>query len=241
MSGLAERQQAFLDAVLGSDEGALDPGQAVYRRTILATWRGALAGQFPVVERLVGPAFFGEAARRYGLAHPSVSGNLHDYGARFASFLASHGPAQSLAYLPDVARLEWALHEAFHAPHAPPFDRDALAAVAPEDYPDLRFRLDPAVRLVGSPHPVLALWEANQPTRDGTPDATEGPARVLVFRDAEVAWPEALESDAFSFLEACNRGETLEAIAGRLQTPETLPALLQRFVASGVIAGFARA
>lgn len=241
MSTLGRQQREFLDAVLaGDDARALDPGRAAYRRTIEATWRAALAGQFPVVERLVGPAFFGEAARHYARAHPSASGNLHDFGARFAAFLETYGPAQGLGYLPDVARLEWALHEAFHAPGAPPFDFAALAQVEPQAHADLRFHLHPAVRLVQSPHPVLAIWEANQPGRDGTPEGDGGPACVLVRRDDEQAWPEALAADAHAFLARCLAGERLGEIADRLSDPESLPELLQAQVAAGTIAGFSR-
>jgi len=239
MSDLSRSQQAFLAAVLDpASEDTLDPGHAVYRRTILATWRGALAGQFPVVERLVGPAFFSEAARRYARAHPSASGNLHDFGLRFPAFLADYPHAAGLPYLADVARLEWALHRAFHAPGAAAFDRAALARVAPEEHPGLRLHLHPAAQLVRSAFPILAIWEANQPGRDGTPEGEGGEAWVLVRRDEEVAWPEAIDAHEWHFLKACARGERLEDIAEGLPDPAALPELLRRHVEAGTLAGF---
>lgn len=239
MSDLARLQQDFLAAVLDpASEDTLDPGYAAYRRTILATWRGALAGQFPVVERLVGPAFFSEAALRYARARPSSSGNLHDFGLQFPAFLASYPHAAQLPYLADVARLEWALHHAFHAPGAEVFDRAALARVAPQDYPSLRLHLHPAAQLVRSTFPVLAIWEANQPGRDGTPQGGAGEALVLVRRDDEVAWPEAIDIHEWHFLEACARGERLEDIAEGLPDPAVLPELLRRHVEAGTLAGF---
>lgn len=239
MSALARLLQAFLTAVLDPAAGdALDPGYATYRRTILATWRGALAGQFPVVERLVGPAFFSEAALRYARAHPSSSGNLHDFGLRFPAFLADYPHAAGLPYLADVARLEWALHRAFHAPGAAAFDRAALARVAPQAYPGLRLHLHPAAQLVRSAFPVLAIWEANQPGRDGTPQGEAGEVLVLVRRDDEVAWPEAIDAHEWLFLEACARGERLGDIAEALPDPAALPVLLRRHVEAGTLAGF---
>ena len=166
MTPLAARQRDFLAAVRGErDPGAL----AIYREQALAGWRHALAAAYPVVERLVGPAFFGEAADRHADAHPSASGDLHEYGREFARFLASYPFAASLPYLPDVARLEWAVHEAGFASDAPSFDIAALAAVETARQPELVLAFAPATRLLQSAHPVVALWEANQPGEDGTP------------------------------------------------------------------------
>jgi len=53
--------------------------------------------------------------------HPRASARaaaLAEYGDGFADFLAGFAPAQSLPYLADVARLEWAINAAYHAPIA---------------------------------------------------------------------------------------------------------------------------
>src|SRR2546423_667622 len=101
VSSLAARQREALAAIFGEREPV--PPWDVYRRNVLANLRGALAATYPVVARLVGSAFFDEAARRYALACPSASGDLNDYGASFADFLERYEQARSLAYLPDVA------------------------------------------------------------------------------------------------------------------------------------------
>ena len=67
---------------------------------------------YPTVEQLVGAPFFRYAAHEFILAHPSKSGNLHDFGEDLPGFLAGFEPARALAYLPDCARLEWAWHRA---------------------------------------------------------------------------------------------------------------------------------
>ena len=45
----------------------------------------------------------------------------------FPEFLARFPPAASLAYIADVARLEWAVNRALHAPDAAPLDVARLA------------------------------------------------------------------------------------------------------------------
>src|SRR5690349_19822275 len=79
MTSLAETQRRFLRDLYGAQ--ALDPRAAVYRRNVLANLHDALAAAYPVVRRLVGEAFFREAARQFTQAHPSTSGDLHAFGS----------------------------------------------------------------------------------------------------------------------------------------------------------------
>src|SRR5438552_287340 len=141
MRSLASIQREFMAAVFG--EGPVAPRIDVYRRNAMANLHGALAATYPVVERLVGVAFFREAARQFALATSSMSGDLHDYGGSFGEFLRDYPHATALSYLPDVARLEWACHECYHAADGPAFDFATLAEVLPERYDELRFRLGP--------------------------------------------------------------------------------------------------
>jgi len=80
---------------------------AIYRANIAANATGALAAIYPIVRTLVGAEFFAGLTQAYCAAHPSASGDLNELGAHLADFLPMFAPAQSLPYLPDVARLEW--------------------------------------------------------------------------------------------------------------------------------------
>jgi hypothetical protein len=124
---LARIQQEFLEALLGEAPLA-DPGMAVYRENALAVRREALAAAHPVVRRLVGAAFFAEAATRFARAHPSTSGDLTPTAARPSPPSSRATPGADLPYLSDVARLEWAVHECGHAADGAPLDHAALAA-----------------------------------------------------------------------------------------------------------------
>lgn len=157
---------------------------SVYRNNIMTSLTEALRVSYPVVERLVGTEFFDYAARCYLRDVPSRSGNLHDYGAEFPSHLQRLPGVAALAYLPDVARLEWACQEVFHAPEAEPLDLEALAAVPAERHGDLRLYLHPASRLLASDYPVLRIWQVNQLGHVGeaTVDLGLGGVRLLVIR-----------------------------------------------------------
>ena len=119
MPGLREVQQAFAAAVLDDPDTAFStllmdgpyPGARllqVYRNNVHTSLTGALQAVYPVVTLLVGTAFLAYAADSYLRRYPSRSGNLHDFGREFAEFLHTFPAAMALAYLPQVAQLEWA-------------------------------------------------------------------------------------------------------------------------------------
>jgi hypothetical protein len=236
---LERQQREFLDLLLAR-EAPGDARLAIYHRSTRANRGGALAAAYPVVKRLVGPAFFDEAAARYGDAFPSRSGDLNLYGAGFAAFLEAYPHARDLPYLADVARLEWAVHESRRSPRGTGLDYAALGTVPPGDLAAIHIRPRPSVRLVASSHPVLAIWEANQPDRDGTPERTQGPERVVVrlLGELEPA-PVAVGSAEWALLEAFMRGETLgqAAAACREHALDVGPALA-RLAGLDVLGGF---
>ncbi len=226
---LAAFQREFLEALRRPEQ----PGEArmnVYRRTREALHGDALAAAYPVVRRLVGATFFDALVQRYARSHPSRSGDLHRFGDALPEFLAADSYAASLAYLPDVARLEWAVHEAEVAPDPVPFDFHALARVPASRHGELRFTLQEGARVVRSAHPIVLLWEANQEGCDGTPRGFPGAQSALVLRDAAAVACRLLGAEA-ELLERLAAGALLaEAIAGL--PPEAIAAL-PGLVASG--------
>lgn len=223
MPSLRELQRDVSAAVLG---GAAEPAAAhvlrdglpalqrlqVYRNHVRISLREALASTFPVVRRLVGDGYFSTVARRFVLAHPPKNPVLAEYGAGFPGFLDAAPNAPP--YLADVARLEWALNLAYHAPDAPALGARHLAGQPPDAYASLRLRSLPSTALLASSHPIQSIWRANQPDRDGTVDATDGES-VLVWRAADGdAACRALASGEAAFLGTLIDGRTLGEAAG---------------------------
>ncbi len=238
MIALAARQREFLDALYG--EAPWAGGFEIYRGNAMATWHDALAATYPVTRRLVGEAFFAEAARRYALAEPSRSGDLNEYGASFGAFLGAYPYAGRVAYLADVARLEWACLESERAADAGALDRTALAAVPPERQGAIRFGLHPSARVLRSAHPVVSIWRANQPDRDGACVAEDAEDALVMRQSGRV---EVRRIDIFDagLLEALARGATLDEAAAGFATAElerSLAPALARYVADGVLCRF---
>ena len=215
---LAQLEQCFLDAVMGRDPSvanAFHGGDisekkrlAIYQNNVFSNYRSALEAIYPAVLRLVGEEYFYHATNRYIRNYPSSSGDIHHYGQEFADLLASLPGAVVLAYLPYMARLEWFIHEAFHAANHERLDLSRLQSVAPDDYGNLRFKLHPAARLMKSNFPVRRIWQVNQPDYCGevTVDLSDCGEALLVMRRDFVVEVAGLSHGEFATLTAFSQG-----------------------------------
>ena len=255
MPSLRELQARFAAAVLATDETAPALALAdarsgaerigIYRRTIRTNYRNALGATYPVVQRLVGAAFFDAAVDAYVEAHPSRCGDLNEYGATFGEFLGAYEPAGSLPYLPDVARLEWAIDEANRAADSSISPDDVLrelAAVPAERLPALRMRIHPSCRLIASPFPVLRIWQVNQPDHAGdlAVDFAATPDRLRIQCEPGGVALERIDAGVFAWLAALAGGATLAMAIERAQDEEAafdLGAALHRCIGDGTITG----
>jgi hypothetical protein len=211
MPSLHELQAGFARALTSAEPAP--PGIEVYRNNVRANYRNAMGATYGVVRELVGEAFFHAAVDHYVEAHPSTSGDLNVFGARFGDFLADYAPAASLPYLPDVARLEWALDECGRAADATGTPEALVAALADASraLPARRLSLHPACRLVRSAHPIWHIWAWHQVEEsERTPVDFEGEGdAVLVRRDAGLARAERLGAAEWAWLWALAQGAPL--------------------------------
>jgi hypothetical protein len=257
MPGLRELQWGFAAALLDGESGdfarhvraaGLSGARRlqVYRNNTVLGLTGALKAVYPVVRRLVGEAFFQYAGAQYIARHPSRSGDLHEFGEHLPPFLQSFAPTAELVYLPDVARLEWAYHQVFHAASHPPLDLAALARVPAERQGELHFQPHPAARLLESAFPILRIWQVNQADYAGdlTVDLAEGGVKLLIVRreNLDIEF-QPLEDGEFSLLRAlAGNGDFATACERALAVQPTLdlPACFRRHVLQGTLVAFRR-
>lgn len=231
---LLETQRRFLAALYDADAAGplesivgngLGPAALlrIYRHSCDAIQTGALRISYPAVLALVGEAFFVQAARGYRTAYPSHAGNLQDFGDRLGEFLASLPALRAMAYLPDVARLEWLRQQAALAAEATAWPlRHATARAARLRDDRARAVLHPSVFLLASPHAVLSVWRyAMEPT----PERLELPAtgeQVLLWREGDQVAMAALDPASFACIESLARGSDFADArqAGRAQDPD---------------------
>jgi hypothetical protein len=220
---LAELQSVMRAALLGGDPAAVlaqvvadrvAPADrfACYANNVTAGLVEVLEAAFPATSRLAGGQNFRYAASRFAREQPPAEPRLLAYGAAFPTWLAGFGPAAAQPWLAEVARLEWARNEALFAADALPLKPEALAGIAPEAVPGLRFTPHPSLRLLRSVYPIHDLWLGERPAAELV--AAGGPQDVLVLRPAlQVIQLPVARGDA-ALLAALGVGAVLAEAAG---------------------------
>ncbi len=215
------------EAVLEAPSGLLAERLAVYEGGHRARLVEALANDYPAVRRVLGEGAFGSLVVRYERSFRSASHDLGRVGEHLARFLEDDPLAVELPFLPDLARLEWALAEAFVAVDDEPVTWASLASLGPDAVADRPLRLRAGTSLVRSPWPVSEIWRLRE-RADGDVDlALEGrPEAIVVHRAGlELRTRQVSETEA-SLIERAAQGVRLADLAG---DDAGAPALVEAF------------
>jgi hypothetical protein len=224
-------QALFADALLHPEQGCppglrahngSDPGVRfdVHRNNVVTSLIAALSDTFPVTRQLVGDEFFAAMARLFVIEHPPASPLLYDYGDGFADFIESFGPAASVPYLADMARLERARVRAYHAADAASLSGEQIAAQLsnPMALAESHVELHPSLQVVGSDFAIVSLWAAHQGHGEiGEVDPFR-PEAALVLREDDDAAVVRVPVAAARFVRLLGEGATLERAAAEAGT-----------------------
>ena len=182
---------------------------AVYTGGYLERTREALADVYEAVEHVLGPRRFADLAREYARRYASHDYNLSLRGRHLPDFLARHTLSHELPFLPDLARLEWLVCEAFHAFDVP-LEPSHVTGLSLDEWDQMRIAFQPSVGCVASAWPIRDVWEARaRPAADVDIDLINRPQRVLVFRRDTRVVCDLIEAGAQRVLEALLKGLTL--------------------------------
>jgi hypothetical protein len=236
---LAQKEQAEACVV----PGGLTPAVrlAVYRNTMMGTLTAALRLSYPAVYRLVGREFFEGAAHIFVEKDPPHSAYVDEYGGSFPEFLGCFPPALSLAYLPGVARLEWAVSRAFHAADVAALDPSRLLAVDPAAHCRIVFTPNPSNGLVRADHPVDAIWRAVLARDDAALAAIDlgsGPVWLLVQRVETGVDVARISESEWRFVAQLCAGRPLQAALDEAALGLDASAALAGHLAAGRFIGF---
>jgi hypothetical protein len=218
----------------------------IYANAYFARLQEALVRDYEALAELVGPDGFHDLVKAYGIAHPSRHPSLRWAGAHLADYLEGHGAAEPFRtrwpWAADLARLEWAISEAFDAPDAALLTREDLAARPADAWADLALRLAPAARLVHVGWPVReARAQAAGARGTARPAAPEAGVLCVWRRDEEIHFRglDALEADLLarvaeggSFGALCERAA---ASLGAGDAPARMAALLAGWIDAGLL------
>lgn len=229
---LPELQRAFGAALVEGDGDALapwidargiDPAARlrIYRHANLAIHVEALTASFPAVVRLLGEDCFDGLATRHAAWIGSTSGNLQAYGADFPGFLAIQPELAGVAWVAEVARLEWLRQEAALAASGVEADPVTLALALARDT-NAFVHLQPHLRVFDANVPALDLWRFAMGLAPATtPDA--GSQHVLLWRSGGGIAMYAVAPALACFVRELQDGHRLAAAWEIARTPALAP------------------
>lgn len=128
-------------------------GLKVYRSNLVFGLIGAMKETYIFTRFLLGEQNFNFFCRDFLYQNPSHNSDLIQYGEGFGEFLAARKEIAHLAFVAEVAKLEWALERVFYAkPEA------SLTGELPENWRELKPRFKNSVWLVQSAYKIHEAW-----------------------------------------------------------------------------------
>lgn len=194
----------------------------VYRNNVWSSWVQALVETYPVLHRVMGDAAFRDMALLYVREQPPSDVVLAHYGQGVADFLqrlvlgSSANAAKSAGWWPDVARLEYARVQSFHAADGPALSTLTLEDLLsrPQVLHDVVFTFQPCVQVVHPEWSVSRVWMAYEQDAVTRPvECQPAPESVLICRDVWDVVMVRITSASGQFLGRLRQGDTLGGAA----------------------------
>lgn len=208
-----------LRTVLKTGDIPLHARLNVYRNNVVGSLSDNIVATFPTIEALVGKEFLESMARSFVMKNPPPRGYLNHYGRGFHQFIKTFEPAKNLLYLPDIARLDMAINDAYFAPDDTALNADDLARVPSESLEKIHLKSRQSTTLLNSRYPLLAIRDfCLSDHEDQTLDLDQGGVRLMVYRphlDVEIVNLTPAEFDMLQYLQTRSLGDALSQTINR--------------------------
>lgn len=248
---LAAWHEAFGDLLAGDAQGLqqrisgtagfpLAQRLAVYRNNHQQGLIGVLSQTFERCCTHVGEEYFIQLARAYVQQYPPVDVPLNDYGECFPAYLAhlqqERPELAAMAYLPDLARLDWLCDRVYDLPDRHSWSAEAFNVLGVEEQANARLCLSADCLLMASAWSLSLLWALHQGEAPAiNAEALVQPEYLMITRQDYKVRLEVLPEHIYLLLQAVQQGRTLQGlVAEHAAGVAQLPTL----IAKGWIEGF---
>jgi hypothetical protein len=216
--------ERLADVVLPS--ATLDPAErlAIYRAMYVLRMEEALETDYPGLSHFLGPKRWRRLVRGYVEAHPSRGYTLNVLGREIADYVSQAPYISHRGFCRDLARLEWAITEAFDAPETPVLTESDIAVVPPDAWEGARLEPTAAFRLLALDYNAASYLDSLGDEEHDHPLPRRRPAWVAVCRRDYAVRRLPLTRPAFRLLSALADGRPVgEAVEDCLQRSRPRP------------------
>jgi hypothetical protein len=148
------------------------------------------------------------------IEHPPRSAAMVYFAENFPDFLLNFEYTKEHPWLSDIARVDLAWHQSYHAADAAPLIPDQLAMIPANKLAHTKLLMHPSVKLIQSPFPIFKIWDVNhteQETEDKI-DLESGGESLCCFRPENDVMVRQLDTASFTFLQQLQNGHTLAQV-----------------------------
>jgi hypothetical protein len=234
-------EAAVIGNVRGDPQTRLNIYAEAYRLRLLES----LDTDYAALRSFVGAAQFERLGRAYIEAHPSDTASVRWFGRHLPEFLGAAVGYAAKPVLAELALFEWKKGEVFDAPDADPVRIEAVAAVPPQSWGEMRLLLHPTVRRLDLRWNAPAICQACE-ARKKAPRATAKarPQPWLLWRDEalDIRW-RPLGADEAAAIDAAGEGRSFGELCELLcewvepeQAAMHAAGLLKRWIVDRLIA-----
>ncbi|WP_422033027.1 putative DNA-binding domain-containing protein [Roseovarius sp.] len=242
------RQSTSLDSLSVPEGTTAESRLAVYQNAYETRLLNILSEDYDTLWSFMGDTAFRDLAQSYLRAHPSTSRNARWVGHALPDYLAAQPIAAQIPALPEIARLERAIRDAFDAPDAPVATPEDLATIA--DHPEQTvFTLHPSLTLLPMRTNAYDIFRALRAGTTPPPPASGQDLRWIVAwrRDLNSHHAELTDGEG-PLLDLARQGHSFAHLceaAAMLGAPDTtaarMAAHLRGWLENGMISAMGRA
>ncbi|MES9815071.1 MAG: DNA-binding domain-containing protein [Candidatus Thiodiazotropha sp.] len=257
MKHLGELQSRFQNFILepgnekriswvnGGGRASANYQLSVYANAYIACLKEVLTNDYPAVSMAIDSDHFDLLTEGYIRQHPSRFFSLRDFGCRFPDYLSEQTDTNpnnhDLAWLPELAKFEWTLGQAFDATDCELVTEQDMASIPADAWPMLRFGFCPCVQRIDLEWNAPTIWKALtadpphevEPTR--SQESFDG---WLIWRQDLITRFRSLEEDEQLALDSLRNGATFEDACEFLASQIDLDRVSMR--AAGLLKGWIR-
>ena len=200
-----------------------------------------LKEEYPACLAVIGSNDFAGLAHDYLVWWPPTEPSIFYAGRYLAEFLRNHSLAECFPFIAELARLERATLEIFHAPDAPTLTGEAMRAIPAHQWPTLELRSHPGVEILCGEWRVSEVLSAVERGDKWLEPVQETNAVIVWRRGASVHYRvlEDAETNALALLQkGASFATVCEAIAIANSSSDQVALigeLLARWLADGII------
>ena len=166
-----------------------------------------------------------------------IKNAIDEYGQTFPHYLEQQisirKEMQAFAFLPDIARVDWAVQSSYYNQSRAKFDFDSFATLGIEQQQNVQLLLAQDIYLIASHWPLEQLWQSHKSTKEQKGIEHKNEKSWIMVERPEVTVNVKSISPLFAdYLSRIKQGATLAELV------ELDPELLPQFISSGWIIGF---